>query len=156
MKQTILLLCLALPLIAADPPKRPQLKATPLRLVKPARALKIIHLPARTVKLEFKLKSPEEVETFLILCTGGKYTIGRSHSSPDFEHLLDFSGEIKPNTDSRKTGFTYAVTMTHEDISEGHKNLFTLKGSAVLKSGQETLLGQLGDQDLLVTATVNE
>jgi hypothetical protein len=156
MKQTILLLCLALPILAADPPKRLQLKATPLQLVKPVRAIKIIHLPARTIKLEFKLKGPEEVETFLVLSTGGKYAIGRSHSTPDFEHSLDFSGEIKPNNDARKASFTYSVTMTHEDINEGNKGLFTLTGSAVLKSGRETLLGRLGDQDLMITATVNE
>jgi hypothetical protein len=44
----------------------------------------------------------------------------------------------------------------HENRDEAERGAFTVKGSAVLKAGKETTLGQLGGLTLTITATVDE
>ena len=107
------------------------------------------------MKLEFKLKGEEE-ETFVVLSSGGEYAIDQSHSGPDFEQSLGFSGKVEPIADAKKVRFTYSVTEMHEDLNEGNMGQFTLKGSAVLKSGQETVLGRLGGRMVVLIATIDE
>lgn len=52
--------------------------------------------------------------------------------------------------------FSYTVSMMHEDLNEGEKGHFALKGSAVLKNGKEIVLGHMGEQVLSVKATIDE
>ena len=115
----------------------------------------VMPIPKHTVKLEFKTKG-EGAESFLVLCSGGEYTINRSHIGPDNEHSQEFNGAVLPITDPKKIGFTYAVVWMHKSIAEDFDASFALKGSAVLKAGKETVLGFLGNQVLSVTATVDE
>ena len=155
MKYVLLSLCLALPIVAADKQAKPALKAKPRFELKLGGSLsKIALASAFTIKLEFKLHG-EEAETFLVLSSGGDYTISREHSGPNFEHSLQFDGSVVL-ADGKKIRFTYAVVTMHEDRNEGERGDFTVKGSAVLKAGKETTLGQLGGQTLTVTATVDE
>ena len=118
--------------------------------------LKSIPFPARTVKLAFTLKGEDEAETFIVLSSGGEYTISHEHSGPDFEHSFQLNGKVTPGSDATKVAFTYAVVTMHENQNEGERGAFTLKGSAVLKAGKETLLGHLGGQVVMVTATIDE
>ena len=150
-------LCLALLAVAADKNAKPALKAKPrFELKLGGSLLKSVPFPARTVKLAFTLKGEDEAETFIVLSSGGEYTISHEHSGPDFEHSLQFNGEVTPGADATKVAFTYSVMTMHENQNEGERGAFTLKGSAVLKAGKETLLGHLGGQVVVVTATINE
>ena len=157
MKYVLLSLCLALPIVAADKQAKPALKAKPRFELKLGGSLsKIAPASAFTIKLEFKLHG-EEVETFLVLSSGGDYTytISREHSGPNFEHSLQFDGSAAA-ADGKKIQFTYAVVTMHENRDEAERGAFTVRGSAVLKAGKETTLAQLGGQTLTVTATVDE
>ena len=115
----------------------------------------VMPMPKHTVKLEFKTKG-EGGTSFLVLCSGGEYTVNRSHIGPDDEHSQEFNGEVLPITDPKKIGFTYSIVLMHKSIIEDFDASFALKGSAVLKAGKETVLGFLGNQVLSVTATVDE
>ena len=155
MKYVLLSLCLAMPVVAADKPAKPAPKAKPRFELKLGGSLsKNAPAPLFTIKLEFKLHG-EEAETFLVLSSGGDYAISREHSGPNFEDSLQFDGSTA-SADGKKIQFTYAVVTMHEDRNEGERGDFTVKGSAVLKAGKETTLGQLGGQTLTVTATVDE
>ena len=145
MKYALLSLCLALPIVAADKQAKPRFE---LKLG--GSLSKIAPAAAFTIKLH-----GEETETLLVLSSSGDYTISREHSGPNFEHLLQFDGSAA-SADGKKNQFTYAVVTMHEDRNEGERGAFTVKGSAVLKAGKETTLGQLGGQTLTVTATVDE
>ena len=57
--------------------------------------------PAITVKLEFTIKGSEEGESFLVLCSGGIYSISQSHSGPNFEHSMEFGGDVNPPGDAK-------------------------------------------------------
>ena len=155
MKYVLLSLCLALPIVAADKPVKPAPKAKPRFELKLGGSLsRTAPASGFTIKLEFKLHG-EEAETFLVLSSGGDYTISREHSGPNFEHSLQFDGSAA-SADGKKNQFTYAVVTMHENRDEGERAEFTVKGSAVLKAGKETTLGQLGGLTLTITATVDE
>ena len=162
MKQIILYLCLVLVVNAADKPNRIKLnaspQATPQRLAQSSGAgRKAEPMPARTVKLEFEIKS-EEAQAFLVLVRsrGGEYSINRSHMGLDNEHSWDFNGSVETVTNPNKVDFTYVAAELHKDINEDAEISFALKGSAVLKAGQQTVLGYMGDRVLSVTATIVE
>ena len=70
-----------------------------------------------TVKLEFKIKG-EGGGSFLVLCSGGEYSINLSHIGPDNEHSQEFNGTVLPIADPTKIGFTYSVVETHKNIIE--------------------------------------
>ena len=162
MKQIVLSLCLAMEVNAADKPNRIKLnasqQATPQRLAQSSGAgQKAELMPARTVKLEFDIKG-EGAQAFLVLVRsrGGEYSINRSHMELDNEHSWDFNGSVETVTDPKKVDFTYVAAELMRNINEDVEISFALKGSAVLKVGQQTVLGFMGDRVLSVTATVVE
>tara|TARA_B100000029_G_scaffold336392_1_gene328496 strand:+ start:914 stop:1342 length:429 start_codon:yes stop_codon:yes gene_type:complete len=112
--------------------------------------------PAHIIKLVFQIKSPEEGEEFLILSSGGPYSITRSHTDPNFEHLLELSGDATSLPGCKNVRFTYTVQRHDENLKKGEKGLHSLRGSAILKSGKATILGNLGAHLLTVTATIVE
>ena len=111
--------------------------------------------PAHTVKLEFQIKG-EGGGSFLVLCSGGEYSINLSHFGPDNEHSQEFNGTVLPIADPTKIGFTYSVVETHKNIIEDVEASYAVKGSALLKAGKETALGFLGNRSLVVIATVDD
>ena len=167
MKNIILLLFLGLALnaAAADKPQPPvKFRLVPL---KPAPALqpaqpsssgrKIAAIPGRTIRLLFKLSGEEgENESFQVLCAGGRFVIDLSHSGPDFEHTLSFTGNLTPTGAKDNIPITFHINQTHEDKNEGNRGQQTLSGSATLKPGKATSLGSLGEQIITVTATIEE
>ena len=162
MKQIILSLCLVIFASAADKPNRIKLNASPQaapqRLTQSGGAgRKEEPMPARTVKLEFEIKG-EGAQAFLVLVRsrGGEYSINRSHMDLDNEHSWDFNGSVETVTDPKKVDFTYVAAELMKNINEDVEISFALKGSAVLKVGQQTVLGFLGDRVLSVTATIVE
>ena len=112
-------------------------------------------MPTHTVKLEFKIKG-EGGGSFLVLCSGGEYSINLSHFGPDNEHSQEFNGTVLPIADPTKIGFTYSVVETHKNIIEDVEASYAVKGSALLKAGKETALGFLGNRSLVVIATVDD
>ena len=112
-------------------------------------------MPTHTVKLEFKIKG-EGGGSFLVLCSGGEYSIDLSHFGPDNEHSQEFNGTVLPIADLTKIGFTYSVVETHKNIIEDVEASYAVKGSALLKVGKETALGFLGNRSLVVIATVDD
>ena len=112
-------------------------------------------VPTHTVKLEFKIKG-EGGGSFLVLCSGGEYSINLSHIGPDNEHSQEFNGTVLPIADLTKIGFTYSVVEMHKNIVEDVEATFAVKGSALLKVGKETTLGFLGNRSLVVIATVDD
>ena len=112
-------------------------------------------MPTHTVKLEFKIKG-EGGGSFLVLCSGGEYSINLSHFGPDNEHSQEFNGTVLPIADLTKIGFTYSVVETHKNIIEDVEASYAVKGSALLKVGKETALGFLGNRSLVVIATVDD
>jgi len=158
MKQIVLSLCLALVVNAADKPNHIKLNASPHRLTQSGGAgRKAEPMPARTVKLEFEIKG-EGAQAFLVLVRsrGGEYSINRSHMGLDNEHSWDFNGSVETVTDPKKVDFTYVAAELMKNINEDVEISFALKGSAVLKVGQQTVLGFLGDRVLSITATIVE
>ena len=159
-KQIILSLCLVMPALGAEKPDRiklnPTSKAAPHRSTQSNGAGRKAE-PARTVKLEFEIKD-EGGQAFLVLVrsSGGEYSINRSHLGPDNEHSWDFNGSVEGVTDSKKVEFTYLASELIKDINEDAEISFGVKGSAVLKANQQTVLGFMGDRVLSVTATVVE
>ena len=111
-------------------------------------------MPTHTVKLEFKIKG-EGGGSFLVLSSGGEYSINLSHFGPDNEHSQEFNGTVLPIADPTKIGFTYSVVATHKNIIEDVEASYAVKGSALLKAGKETALGFLGNRSLVVIATVD-
>ena len=152
MKHFILSLCLVLVVSAAD---KPTPKGTPQCLGQPSVSRKIE--AARTVKLEFEIKG-DGGQTFLVLVrgSGGEYSINRSHMGLDNEHSWDFNGTVESVTDFKKVDFNYDAAELIKDINEDVEHSSALKGSAVLKTGQQTVLGFMGDRVLSVTATIVE
>ena len=112
-------------------------------------------VPTHTVKLKFKIKG-EGGGSFLVLCSGGEYSINLSHFGPDNEHSQEFNGTVLPIADPTKIGFTYSVVETHKNIIEDVEASYAVKGSALLKAGKETALGFLGNRSLVVIATVDD
>ena len=115
----------------------------------------VMPMPTHTVKLEFKIKG-EGGGSFLVLCSGGEYSINLSHFGPDNEHSQEFNGTVLPIADPTKIGFTYSVVETHKNIIEDVEASYAVKGSALLKAGKETALGFLGNRSLVVIATVDD
>ena len=115
----------------------------------------VMPIPKHTVKLEFKTKG-EGAESFLVLCSGGEYSINLSHFGPDNEHSQEFNGTVLPIADLTNIGFTYSVVEMHKNIIEDVEASYAVKGSALLKAGKETSLGFLGNRSLVVIATVDD
>ncbi|MBL68970.1 MAG: hypothetical protein CMO74_11070 [Verrucomicrobiales bacterium] len=158
MKVVILALATSLSVFAWDEQK----KSAPL--TKPA--LKRNALPSAptwltspdncTVRLEFTIQDGNNKDTFLILCNGNEYTIARTHISPNNEHNFQINGSVQSTTNANKVKVQYSAILSQENIDEGIKGEFTLKGNAALTSGKPTLLGHLGGQTLSLTATIIE
>ena len=83
-------------------------------------------------------------------------SITRSHTDPNFEHLLELSGDATSLPGCKNVRFTYTVQRHDENLKKGGKGLHSLRGSAILKSGKATILGNLGAHLLTVTATIVE
>lgn len=155
MKHILLALCLTLPAVADEKKPVPKPKANKPRFeLKLGGSLKQI-TPAQTITLKFTLKGEDDNESFLILSSGGKFTISQDHAGPDFEGSIQLDGSAEL-ADKGKIAFAYSAVQTHENRAEGERATFMLKGSAVLKAGKETLLGHLGGQSLVVIATLDD
>ena len=110
----------------------------------------------RTIKLEFKVIGEDEEPTFAVSCAGRTFLIQHDVSSPDFEGALTISGELAA-VDAPDRIFIAFQSMTHHtDLNEDFDATFQMDGSAIVTLGKQVKLGDLGEQSLMLTATVED
>lgn len=103
---------------------------TTLALILPGQAQEKGVQPKPTehsIKLVFQIKSHEEGEEFLALSSGDPYSIIRSHADPNFEHLLELSGDATSLLGGKTVRFTYTVQRHDGNLEKGGKDLRSLR-----------------------------
>jgi hypothetical protein len=149
-----------------DRDKAPKAKDRPRSADKKADALtdrgagrtvdKPLVLLGKTVKLEFKLTTPEAEPTFILLCAADEYSISRKASDSNGEHGVAIAGKLVKFDEQGRLLLTFEATLHHMDNKEGGEATFMSKGSAILELDKAKTLTLLGEMPLKVTATLGD
>lgn len=107
-----------------------------------------------TLRLEFRL-TPEEPEArpLMVVCSGGEYEVRNTARGPDFEHSLHIAGELFGTDHLDRFRLTFEAVSEHRE-RRNFEGVSGRRGSAILTLGSDTTLANLGEQTLVVTATL--
>ncbi|MEQ8667773.1 MAG: SH3 domain-containing protein [Pirellulales bacterium] len=108
-----------------------------------------------TLRLEFKLTPEEpEVRPLMVVCAGGDYEVGNAARGQDFEHALHISGELFDIDHENRFRLTFEAVSGDRERADSFEGRSNRRGSAILKLGNDTTLANIGEQTLVVTATL--
>ena len=108
----------------------------------------------KTVKLDFKLTTPEAEPTFTILCATDEFDISRKVSDSNGEQGVEITGRLTKFDEQGRLLLRFKAGLHHLDNKEGSEATFTSKGSALVEIGKAKTLTVLGETPLKVTATL--